>query len=155
MTAKIEFTGHLEGWTLREYKEIAMSEEQKLAAPPPANDELRGMAEEFTPILKDIALEIIGAKSVVSSNLSDAKPENVLTRRVLPLLAQVAARARADMLRAPIGDLIVYHEKEAKNHISSQWIYSNHMFAVGAYKKVLRMIDELERGAELQKAVEK
>ena len=87
--------------------------QKKSAAPPPANDELRGMAEEFTPILKDIALEIIGAKSVVSSNLSDAKPENVLTRRVLPLLAQVAARARLEE-----------HIKLCRRSVGSEWVCS-------------------------------
>ena len=46
-------------------------------------------------------------------------------------------------LVAPIDCLIAYHEKEAGNHVSSQWIYSNHMMAVQAYKKVLRMIEEL------------
>ena len=111
--------------------------QKKSAAPPPANDELRGMAEEFTPILKDIALEIIGAKSVVSSNLSDAKPENVLTRRVLPLLAQVAARATIT------GKLAAIDAIQSRMLLSAQ------------QREIWRAYrDEIERrGAELQKAV--
>lgn len=48
-----------------------------------------------------------------------------------------------ETLVAPIECLIAYHEKEAKDHVSSQWIYGNHMMAVQAYKKVLKMIAAL------------
>jgi|SRR6267142_1693854 len=53
---------------------------------------------------------------------------------------QAVSGGAPHVLSAPIECLIAYHEKEAKNHVSSQWIYSNHMFAVQAYKKVLTML---------------
>ena len=61
----------------------------------------------------------------------------------------VPQEGRLEELVAPIGDLIAYHEKEAKDHVSSKWIYGEHMMAVGAYKKVLRMIAELGRNKAL------
>lgn len=54
-----------------------------------------------------------------------------------------AGAGKFSELVAPIGCLVAYHEKEAHDHVSSQWIYSNHMMAVGAYKKVLQMIVQL------------
>ena len=50
-------------------------------------------------------------------------------------------------LVAPIECLIAYHEKYAKNHVSSQWIYGENMMVVDAYKKVLKMINDLECAA--------
>lgn len=61
-----------------------------------------------------------------------------LEEHLLPFL-----EVKESALRAPIESLIAYHEREAKNHVSSQWIYGNHMMAVGAYKKVLGMMDAL------------
>ena len=57
-------------------------------------------------------------------------------------------------LRAPIEALIAYHEKYAKDHVSSQWIYGENMMVVQAYKKVLAMLAALAARSEAQSAEE-
>jgi hypothetical protein len=46
-----------------------------------------------------------------------------------------------EKMQGVIGDLIAHHEQQAKDHVSSQWIYGNHMMAVKAYKKSLEILD--------------
>src|SRR6267142_6119976 len=71
---------------------------------------------------------------------------------------QAVSGGAPHVLSAPIECLIAYHEKEAKDHVSSQWIYSNHMFAVQAYQKVLKMLaahDQKVRAEVLKTSTEK
>jgi hypothetical protein len=46
-----------------------------------------------------------------------------------------------EKMQGVIGDLIAHHEQQAKDHVSSQWIYGEHMMAVKAYKKSLEILD--------------
>jgi len=124
------------------------------AAPPPANDELRAVAREILGYGDGSRCSLCNAHRIETGACSligckDPGHDYMEELRVMGLLAQVAARARAERIEK-YKDLLVW----AKKYVDEFDSPVTDPLLRRSYRDCLRnAVKELERGAELQKAV--